>query len=129
MEVDYLLYHEDSAKVDKMMDALSRRNDFLFNTTARAEFGLSTHSRTFMQHEHTWQNVAVRGFGRVGRNVVEYRVTLPSVYVYPEFVAAALIEKNWEVKARYRESGKAWTYEHSDFPAGTTYTRPADWQG
>ncbi len=124
MEVDYLLYHEDSAKVDKMMDALSRRNDFLFNTTARAEFGLSTHSRTFMQHEHTWHNVAVRGFTRVGR--VEYRVTLPIAYVYPEFVAAALIEKDWQVKTRYRDPGEPWTYEHSDFPPVTTYTRPAD---
>jgi hypothetical protein len=94
MEVDYLLCHEDSAKVDKMMDALSRRDDFLFDTTQREEFGLSTHSRTFMQHEHTWHNVVVRGFTRVGRNVVEYRVMLPWQYAYPEFVVAALIEKD-----------------------------------
>jgi hypothetical protein len=129
MEVDYLLFHEDRTQVDRMMAALQQNSNFLFNTTCRRDFRLSTVSRTFMSHEHTWDNVTVRGFSREqGTNVVHYQVTLPGVYDYPELVAAALIEKDWHVKVRYRHSGDPWTYIQSEFPLGTTYTLPADWQ-
>ncbi len=82
-----------------------------------------------MTHEYTWGNVAVRGFRQEpGTNVVHYQVTLPEVYDYPELVAAALIEKNWHVKVRYRHTGDPWTYIQSEFPVGTIYTLPEDWQ-
>ena len=129
MEVDYLLFHVDHNQVDRMMTALGHTSDFLFKTNLRRDFGLSTVSRTLMTHEYTWDNVRVRGFSRVGRNVLQYQVTLPAVYDYPAFVAAALIEKNWEVKVRYRDIGDQWTYIQSEFPDGTTYTLPWDWPG
>ena len=129
MQVDYLLFHEDKLAVDKMLQHLTAKSDFLFDTASRRAFGLSTVSRTFMNHEQTWDNVAVRAFGRVGINVIEYNVTLPSTYAYPELVAAALIEKGWWVKVRYRniEAINAWTYIQSEFPEGTAYTRPSGW--
>jgi hypothetical protein len=128
MEVDYLLFHEDHTQVDRMMATLQQNGRFLFDTAWRRQFGLSTVSQTFMPHEHTWYDVRVRGFSREqGTNVVHYQVTLPVTYDYPEFVAAALIEKDWHVKVRYRHSGDPWTYIQSEFPLGTTYTLPADW--
>ena len=129
MQVDYLLFHEDKLAVDKMLQHLTAKSDFLFDTASRRAFGLSTVSRTFMNHEQTWDNVTVRAFGRVGRNVIEYNVTLPSTYTYPELVAAALIEKGWWVKVRYRntQATNAWTYIQSEFPEGTAYTRPSGW--
>ena len=130
MQVDYLLFHEDKSEVDKMLQHLRAKSDFLFDTASRRAFGLSTVSQTFPTHEHTWYNVTVRAFGRrVGQNVIEYNVTLPSTYTYPELVAAALIEKEWWVKVRYRntQATNAWTYIQSEFPEGTAYTRPSGW--
>ncbi len=129
MQVDYLLFHEDKSAVDKMLQHLAEQTDFLFDTAGRRAFGLSTVSRTFMNHEQTWHNVTVGPFRRVGEHVIEYNVTLPSAYDYPELVAAALIEKGWWVKVRYRntEATDAWTYIQSEFPEGTAYTRPSGW--
>lgn len=124
MEVEYVLFHEERTKVAKMLDALTRRPDGLFNTTWRREHGLSLQ---VFGVEHSWAGVIVGNIRRVGTHVLHYTVTLPAMYAYPELVAAALIERGWAVKARFRENGDAWTYTKHAFPAGTEYTMPAGW--
>ena len=66
----------------------------------------------------------------VGRNVLQYNVTLPWRYVYPKFVTSVLIENGWEVKVRYRNVDHTpdgpWTYIKCEFPEGTgTLSRTA----
>ena len=89
MEVDYLLYHEDRNKIERMLEGLNDR-------------------------------------------AVQYNVTLPSRYEYPDLVAAVLIDKGWEVKVRYRNvehtPDGTWTYIKCDFPEGTEYALPDGWQ-
>ena len=71
----------------------------------------------------------LRHLERVGRNVLQYNVTLPSTSAYPEEVAALLINQDWMVKVRYRNAdiGDEWTYMKCEFPEGAEYSLPDDW--
>ena len=125
MQVDYLLYNEDHNKIEGMLEGLTVYPDGLFEPKWR--------NRMHVAHGWNgpiWHNVTRRHLQRVGTNVLEYNVTLPSTYPYPEVVAALLIDHGWEVKVRYRDAvtHDPWTYIQCEFPEGTRYALPADWQ-
>jgi hypothetical protein len=105
MEVDYLLFHEDREKVENMLQALTRRRDGLFRPNWRRAQGLSIDSWKHI----SWGDVTVReikGIKGLGTNVIQYNVTLSSIYAYPEFVAAVLIENGWRVNVRYSNADR-----------------------
>ena len=124
MQVDYLLYHEERSKIEGMLHALTACDDGLFDPRWRHRNHLAAASTT------SWSHVTCRRLQRVGTNVIQYNVTLPSKYSYPELVAALLVEAGWEVKVRYRnaDAGDPWTYMKCEFPDGTQYALPAGWQ-
>ena len=126
MEVDYLLYHEDRNKIERMLEGLKACADGLFNPNWRKSQGLDTTSR-----RRGWHGVTLRDIKKVGRNVLQYNFTLPSRHVYPTFVAAVLIDNEWEVKVRYRNVVNTpdgpWTYIKCEFPEGTEYALPDGW--
>jgi len=121
MEVDYLLYHEDYKKIEGMLQGLTDDAVGLFDPNWR--------NRMHLADDWTrWSGVICRDLQRVGTNVLQYNVTLPRTYSYPGLVAALLIEGGWLVKVRYRNAGDPWTYMKCEFPDGTQYALPADWQ-
>ena len=122
MEVDYLLYHEERSKIEGMLDALTACDDGLFDPRWRRRNHLAT-----SWNGKRWNHVTCRHLQRVGTNVLQYDVTLPSKRSYPELVAALLIESGWEVKVRYRnvdamDRRRQWTIIQCQFPEGTEYT-------
>jgi hypothetical protein len=121
MEVDYLLYHEDSSKIEKMLENLTAEDDGLFDPRCRYNNHLATTGNA-----KRWKHVRVRHLQRVGPHVIQYNVTLPPKRSYPELVAALLIEAGWEVKVRYRnvDATRQWTIIQCQFPEGTEYTLP-----
>ncbi len=125
MEVDYLLYHEDYKNIEKMVEGLTDCPDGLFHPRWRMRQGVAT---SF--NGQGWSDVHVRDMEKVGRNVLRYNVTLPSRYSYPALVTAQLIDKDWMVKVRYRDTDEddPWTYMKCEFPEGTTYDLPDGWQ-
>jgi hypothetical protein len=125
MQVDYLLYHKHYTKIEGMLDHLTACDDGLFLPRMRAAWHVATSG-----NGPRWSGVTCRHLERVGTNVLQYNVTLPSTYQYPELVAAQLINQGWEVKVRYRnaDAHDAWTYMKCEFPEGTRYALPADWR-
>ena len=125
MEVDYLLYHEDSSKIEKILGNLTAEEDGLFDPRFRYRNYLAT-----TQNGKRWKHVHCRHLQRVGPHVIQYNITLPARRSYPELVAALLIEAGWEVKVRYRNTDatdhrRQWTIIQCEFPEGTEYTVPA----
>ena len=125
MQVDYLLYNEDYNKIEGMLEGLTDRPDGLFDPRWRSLMHVATSG-----NGTRWDDVTLRRLQRVGTNVLEYNVTLPSTYPYPEVVAALLIDKGWQVKVRYRnaDTHDPWTYMKCEFPEDITYALPAGWQ-
>ena len=124
MQVDYLLYNEDYNKIEGMLEGLTVYRDGLFEPRWRNRMHVADG-----WNGPIWHNVT-RYLQRVGTNVLQYNVTLPSTYPYPEVVAALLIDHGWEVKVRYRnaDAHDPWTYIQCEFPEGTRYALPADWR-
>ena len=121
MQVDYLLYHEDYKKIEGMLECLKDRPDGLFSPRWRGRMHVA-----WGWNGPRWSDVTLRRLQRVGTNVLEYNVTLPSTDEYPELVGAQLIDRGWLVKVRYRnaESHDPWTYMKCEFPVGTVYDHP-----
>jgi hypothetical protein len=125
MQVDYLLYNEDYKKIEGMLENLTVYRDGLFNPEDRRRMYVADG-----RNGPEWHNVTCRHLQRLATNVLQYNVTLPSTYPYPELVAAQLINQGWEVKVRYRnaDAREPWTYMKCEFPEGTRYALPADWR-
>ena len=125
MQVDYLLYNEDYNKIEGMLEGLKYDRDGLFEPKWRCRMHVADG-----WNGPIWHNVTCRHLERVGTNVLQYNVTLPSTYPYPELVAALLIDHGWEVKVRYRnaDAHDPWTYMKCEFPEGTRYALPAGWR-
>ena len=87
MQVDYLLYHEDYKKIEGMLEDLTDCLDGLFEPRWRGRMHVA-----WGGNGPIWHNVTLRRLQRVGTNVLQYNVTLPSTYPYPEVVAALLID-------------------------------------
>lgn len=110
----------------KMKYALMTTPDGLFQTAWRRAQGLSLN---MFGWEQTWYGATIRNISSVGTHVLHYTATLPAHYAYPDLLDAILIEQGWEVKARFRANGGAWTYIKHAFPEGTEFSMPADWDG
>lgn len=126
MQVDYLLYHEDRSKVDRMLEGLTDCVDGLFDCRWRRRWRVAD-----SWNGPSWSDVTFVHFGRVGINVLRYNVTLPKTREYPALVAAELIEKGWLVKVRYRsdDTNSPWRYNMKcEFPEGTEYAHPVEWK-
>jgi hypothetical protein len=127
MQVDYLLYHEDRSKVDRMLECITDVPEGLFEPWWWRKRMRVAHS----WNEPTWSDVTFIHFERVGINVLRYNVTLPKTREYPALVAALLIDKGWLVKVRYRndDTNSPWRYNMKcEFPEGTEYAHPVDWK-
>ena len=125
MQVDYLLYHEDYKKIEGMLEGLTDRPDGLFDPRWRGRRHVA-----WGGNGTRWSDVTLRRLQRVGTHVLEYNVTLPITDPYPAMVAALLIDRGWLVKVRYRnaDNGDEWTYMKCEFPEGTEYDLPDDWE-
>ena len=99
MQVDYLLYNEDHNKIEGMLEGLTVYPDGLFEPKWRRRHYVSD-----SWNGPVWSGVTLRLLQRVGTNVLQYNVTRPSRYSYPQVVAALLIDKGWQVKVRYRNA-------------------------
>ena len=113
MQVDYLLYHEDYKKIEGMLEGLTDCLDGLFERRWRGRMHVA-----WGGNGPRWSDVTLRRLQRVGSNVLEYKVTLPSTEAYPELVAAQLIDHGWMGKVRYRntDAHDPWTYMKCEFP-------------
>ena len=80
MEVDYLLYHEDNNKIERMLEGLTARPDGLFDPEWREQQGLAANVRG-----RGWRDVKLRDIKKVGMHVLQYNVTLASRYFYPKY--------------------------------------------
>ena len=86
MEVDYLLYHQDRNKIDRMLEGLTKgenkRPNGLFNTEWLEE--TAQLPETGMRG---WRDVRLLNINikKLGRNVLRYNVTLPGMFTYPKF--------------------------------------------
>jgi hypothetical protein len=125
MQVHYLLYNEDHNKIEGMRQDLTDCPDGLFDPRWLRRMHVADD-----WNGREWDDVIFIHLDRVGTNVLRYNVTLPRTDEYPALVAALLIDHGWEVKVRYRndEANYPWTYMKCDFPEGTRYALPADWQ-
>ena len=126
MQVDYLLYHEERSKVERMLEGLTDCVDGLFDCRWRKRWRVAD-----SWNGPTWPDVTFVHFELVGINVLRYNVTLPNAREYPALVAAELIDKGWLVKVRYRDgdTNSPWRYNMKcEFPEGTEYALPVDWK-
>ena len=124
MEVDYLLFHEEKHKVEKLLGMPQVNGIFLFRGHHRWQAGYLLGGG---DAQYTSSEASVRQMQRLGENVIGYDVTLPNCEEYPELMAAILIELGWLVKVRYRKVGGTWCYVKCEFPAGYTYTHLGGW--
>ena len=95
-EVEMLLSHADAAEMAKMLDWLTTREKFLFDTNRRVEYGL-------MWRNADWHaaDVRVDSTCRTGA-YIDWRFTLRT-YSYPHYLAFILRLSGWKIKAGFRE--------------------------
>ncbi len=91
-----LLWHGDTGEMKKMVEALQEDAKFLFDTKARAAYGLGTEP-VFWYRE----NVRVDTAGRDGP-YIDLRFRL-ATFVYPHALARILQDCGWKIKSRYCE--------------------------
>ena len=125
MEVEYLLFHEEKHKVEKLLSTLQVNGIFLFRGYHRWQTGYIFGGDA----QYTSWDASARRVQRLGDNVIGYDVTIQNCDEYPELVGAILIELGWLVKVRYRQVGGAWCYLKCQFPAGCAYAHPGGWSG
>ena len=111
-----LLWHADAAERAKMLEWLTTREKFLFDTDQRVSYGLNWRNGDWYEGD-----VRVDRKCRTGA-YIDWRFTLRT-YRYPHILAQILRDGGWKIKGGWREHWVAMSTTWADMPRFT-----GDWE-